>query len=114
MKVVNLTPHYITLQLQGDGDKITFEPSGTVARCHAASNQIGILDVGRHSHVPVNLVRLGEVENLPPPAQGVRYLVSRIVADAGKLAGRDDLLIPDDTVRDADGRIIGCRAFAVV
>jgi adenine/guanine phosphoribosyltransferase-like PRPP-binding protein len=41
----------------------------------------------------------------------VVYLVSNIVAQAVR---RDDVLIVDDIVRDGEGRILGCRAFARV
>lgn len=39
-------------------------------------------------------------------------IVSRLVAEA--CPERDDLVVPDDTVRDDAGRIIGCRALARV
>jgi len=51
------------------------------------------------------------VENLPDPPEGVYYIVSLAVAQAAR---RPDLLVPDDMVRDEQGRILGCRRFAVV
>jgi len=47
---------------------------------------------------------------LPDKQEGVLYIVSRITAEA--LPNRDDLLMVDGTVRDDDGRIIGCTGFA--
>ena len=47
---------------------------------------------------------------LPDKQEGVLYIVSRITAEA--LPNRDDLLMVDGTVRDDDGRIIGCTGFS--
>lgn len=54
----------------------------------------------------------GKVENLPEPQEGVVYVVSALVAQA--VPDREDVFIPDDTVRDEQGRIIGVRALARV
>lgn len=63
--------------------------------------------------IKVNSTSFGEVEGLPEPQEGTIFIVSALVAQA--LRGvRDDLVIPDDTVRDEQGRIIGCKSFARV
>ena len=48
---------------------------------------------------------------LPEQQDGTFYIVSALVARA---AGREDFVIVNDTVRDNDGRIIGCQSFAHV
>lgn len=103
--LVNLTPHEITIIR--DGGNITIPPSGTVARCSVNRRQIGSVD-----GIPVNKTVFGDVEGLPEPQPGTYYVVSAIVAQARP--DRGDLLITDDAVRDAQGRIIGCRALATV
>lgn len=72
---------------------------------------VAMLDT-EYGPVQVYQATPGPVEGLPEPdpACRVRYIVSRVVAEAAR--GRADLLIPDDTVRDEQGRIIGCRALA--
>jgi hypothetical protein len=107
--LVNLTPHEIAL-VRGE-TRLVVPPSGTVARAATIRQQVAVLDVDGVD-VPVNRVVFGQVENLPGPTEGVWYIVSSIVAQA--LPERQDLLVPDDTVRDESGRIIGARALAHV
>jgi hypothetical protein len=105
--LVNLTPHEVVL-VQGE-THLVVPPSGTIARAATTRQQVAVLDVDG-STIPVNRVVFGQVENLPGPVEGVWYIVSSIVAQA--LPERQDLLVPDDTVRDESGRIIGARALA--
>ena len=46
-------------------------------------------------------------DDLPDPVPGVLLIVSRMVAE--HTAGRDDLVFPDDLVRDESGAVTGCR-----
>jgi len=101
--VVNLTPHAITF-VDSNGDiALTVEPSGTIARVTTETIVTGIC-VG----IPVTETKFGEVENLPEPQEGVVYIVSSLVAQRCK--GRDDVFIPNESVRDENGRIIGCKS----
>ena len=106
-KLVNLTPHEIVL-VRGDA-RIVIPPSGVVARVATARRVVATLEVDG-VEIPVNRVEFGQVENLPEPSEGTFYLVSSLVAQA--LPGREDLLVPDDTVRDERGQIVGARALA--
>lgn len=109
VNIVNVTPHAITL-LDKDNNIIkVFPPSGDVARCAVTRTQIGAMDFNGNI-VPVNSLGFGMVQGLPAPNDGTYYIVSSLVAQAAK--GRKDLLTVDDAVRDKDGVIIGCRAFA--
>ena len=103
--LINLTPHEVRI-IRGDGE-ITLPPSGTIARCNVTRRQVGLVD-----GIPVNRTAFGAVEGLPDPQPDTYYIVSALVAQA--CPDRHDLLIPDDTVRDDQGRIIGCRALATV
>jgi len=107
--LVNLTPHEVVL-VRGE-THLVVPPSGTIARAATTRQQVDVLDVDGTT-IPVNRVAFGQVENLPDPAEGVWYIVSSIVAQA--LPERQDLLVPDDTVRDESGRIVGARALAHV
>ena len=60
----------------------------------------------------INKAELTSVYGLPHRRDNIFYIVSRVVAEARR--DRDDLIIPDETVRDGEGRIIGCRGFASV
>ena len=109
MEIVNLTPHDVVLVV-GE-KKIVFPPSGIVARCKTIKQTVGIIEVNGNN-VMVNKSIFGEVENLPQQKPDTMYIVSSLVAQAAK--DRDDLIIPDDTVRDDKGVIVGCKAFAIV
>lgn len=108
MKLVNLTPHAVTI-ITSDTVSITIQPSGRVARCRVVSRSLDSLTVGGQS-IPVATSELGEVTDLPEePVDGVAYIVSRIVAEA--CPERTDLYFPGEVVRDASGAIIACRGL---
>jgi hypothetical protein len=107
MRLVNLTPHEITI-VQDLGDPVRVPPSGTVARCQEQRAVVAHLKV-EGGVVPVTHTIFGEVQGLPEPEPSTWFVVSRVVQEA--CPNRKDLLIPDDSVRDQDGRIIGCRAL---
>lgn len=108
MKVVNLTPHKVTV-FDDDGVVIKTYPSEGVARASHVNTPVDNVD-----GVLVVSTSYGEVTGLPEPTEGVVYVVSFITANAAKAHGRttDDLLLTSGPVRDDEGRVIGCRAFA--
>jgi hypothetical protein len=105
---VNLTPHPLHV-IVGETTH-TILPTAPPARADVTREQIGTIDAGAF-HVPLFRTTFGAITGLPEPEEGVVYLVSNIVAQAVR---RDDVLIVDDMVRDGEGRILGCRAFARV
>lgn len=72
------------------------------------------MPVGEIESIPVVKTEFGEVLDLPESAEVVTYIVSRITVEAAQAQDRstDDLLVTSGAVRDSQGRIIGCRAFA--
>ena len=105
VRLVNLTPHSVVVY-GGDGSPVlTIESSGVV-RLSEQKTKIGEID-----GIPIYEKSFGS-GNLPEPEEGVLYIVSLPVAQA--YPERDDLIVPDDLVRDENGRVIGCRAFAKV
>ena len=128
MKLMNLTPHAVTildeednviLELPGCDNppraKEKRERKGSV--CHAKFAAIHTEEIWNDANyvtidIPLNKVELSEIENLPDVSLEYYYIVSRIVAEA--CPERTDLFIPDEIVRDENGRIIGCRALAQV
>jgi len=122
MKLVNLTPHPITLQ--GEDTKVTIPPSGKVARVVEEQRASALLafqgdkvdgdkvdDLIPIYSVPLVDLSVRKVVDLPDPEDGTLYIVSRPVALA--LAGtRADVVVPDDFVRDDQGRIIAARRLA--
>lgn len=96
---VNLTPHAIALN-----DGRVFEPSGAAAR--VSSNYSAIVD-------DVASVTFGQVDNLPAPTAGTRFIVSTMVLSA--CAGRDDVVAPatdhPEAVRNDKGHIVSVPCF---
>lgn len=110
MNLVNLTPHVITLITEKGEIKI--QPSGTIARVAVTREKIGEVTVSNNIIIPVYKNKFGSVENLPDPQPDTLYIVSSLVAQA--VPDRKDVVIPDDSVRDSEGRIIGAKALAHV
>ena len=110
MKVVNLTPHELTIVSEGKV-VLAIPASGSLARC-AQQTKLG-------NPIEVDGVRVstgynvfGEVNGLPAPQEGTVYFVSALVAQAAWAAGRTDVVCPLSAVRDDAGRIIGTSGFA--
>jgi len=105
--VINLTPHSVTV-LGEDGQVVaTVRPSGEVLRLPEVVQDTSL----RLAGVPVVEKSLDPDAKLPPVRDGVYYIVSLPVAQAAR---RPDFIVPDDLYRDPEGRVIGCRRFAVI
>ena len=105
--VVNLTPHDINIFVEGQ--IITFEPSGMIARASSS-----IEEIGRIGSIPVFKTVLGEITGLPEPKENTIYLVSRAVAERVPDRAGIDVFIPTESIRDGKGNIIGCKGFGIV
>ena len=129
MNIVNLTPHPLLFsrecpRCQGtalrdsgepllgpcgeceDGLILDTIPSSGVARCEAVEEE-----VGSFAGLPIVITRFGKVVGLPEPGTTCEtvYVVSAITAQA--CAARRDVFIPARPIRDAQGRIVACRAL---
>lgn len=116
MKILNYTPHAVTL-FDEDGDPlVTFAPVG-LARAKQTAVTVGEIDLG-NGVVPVKKMTFGAVEGLPETyADDERFIVSSITAQAAKATNHplaDSLLVAADPVRNADGQIIGCCSFSTL
>lgn len=107
MTIVNLTPHALTLVV-GSGT-VTVPPSGTVARVAVTREPAGTVTLDGVA-VPLYRTTYGAVEGLPDPTPDTLYVVSSLVAAAAR--DRNDLVVPDDLVRDEQGRVVGARGLA--
>lgn len=111
MKIINLTPHSITF-VSDDGTSIMTVPaSGAVARVSVETVVMGLVDVGE-IQIPITGTTYGEIEGLPAPQDGTIYVVSSLVAQ--RCRDRKDVFIPNESVRDENGRIVGCRSLGRV
>lgn len=110
MTLINLTPHPITIIREGL-EPLTVAPSGTIARAAQSSRELRITD-----SIRIIETVYGKVEGLPAPELDTYYLVSGFVMSALAATNeyRNDVLKPEDFVRDENGNITGCRALSVM
>lgn len=110
--ILNLTPHPIRLysneRENGIDDldlhlRYVIEPEPEPAR-------LSTIELGTCGGV--EMVEFGHRANVPPKQDGVRYVVSLVVALALVPQGRSDLLVPYREVRNSTGTVIGCRQLA--
>lgn len=107
MQIINATPHDVNIIGENGQVVRTYAASGICPRCSVSREAVDEID-----GIRINRTVFGDVVGLPEYVEGTYYIVSAIVANAAK--GRQDLLITDDAVRDDKGRVIGCKALAVV
>ena len=110
MKLINLTPHDVNI-VDEDGMPILTVISSGLARCKATTVRIGTVDIETENGIvtiPETTTSFGDVYGLPEPENNTLYIVSRPIVEA---THRADLRIPNETVRDEQGRIYGCLSL---
>ena len=105
IEIINLTPHSVRV-VSEEGKTIAEFPSQGVLRLSEHREKITEIQ-----GIPVFYKEYGTTE-LPEKRQDTYYIVSLPVAQA--FPDRDDFIVPDNLVRDNQGRVIGCKAFAKV
>ena len=107
MKLVNLTPHTISLYSPNGVDNIA--ASGQLARVRYTSQTIGELN-----SLPVVRVVYGDIDGLPAPQNDTAYIVSQVILTALKDLGstRTDVFAPatgpnDGAVRNQNNQVMG-------
>lgn len=132
--IINCTPHPITIN-----NGTVFAPSGAIARVSVAfssgqcpvdaaitgggcqeAQELGFcmqecLHRETINNIPVFSQQFGQIQGLPDPQPDTYYIVSGLVLDAAKAAGRTDCLAPatghHETVRNAQGHIVSVPGF---
>lgn len=105
MTFVNCTPHPIRL-LGSDNQVVLSLPRGEVIpRLSQSTRQVDVVN-----RVPITETQFGETQDLPDPQEGTLLIVSRLVLTANP--DRNDLVVPNELVRDTEGNIIGCQSLA--
>jgi hypothetical protein len=108
MKLINLTPHAIVVDLAGN--RLTFEPVAPAVRVGTVREAQQDIMLDDANGIPLFSSRLGAVENLPDPQPGVIYIVSLVALSAIKeqYPDRQDCVAPgtgpdDGAIRYQDG-----------
>jgi len=107
MKLVNLTPHPLSLST-ASGSIIKLPKSVNPARLAVTRHRLEDVTLNTGETLEVNISQLGEIENLPEPQEGVVYVVSALVADS---ASRGDVMSPGELLRDGEGNIVGAKGL---
>src|SRR5690554_6307458 len=106
MRIINLTPHAVTL-VTASGDEVVVPPQETPVRIPTTTTPAGEVN-----GIPVVVERLGDADSvLPEPQPGTVYVVARPVAE--RAGHRTDLVVPTNVER-VDGRPVRARALARV
>lgn len=113
--IVNATPHAINIVGENGVTIRTIEPSGQTVRCQSMTERVGNVDgipvTETVYGTPVVVDHDGNESPLPERKEGTIYIVSSLVAQAVR---RGDFLVPNESVRDEKGRIIGCKSLGRV
>ena len=105
MRIINLTPHDVTL-VTANGDEVVIQPEAAPVRIPTTTTPVG--DV---NGIPLVREELGDANSvLPAPQPDTVYIVARPVAER---ANRPDLLVPTSVER-INGRPVRARALARV
>lgn len=105
MKIINLTPHPLTLV--GNNGTLNVLVSGQIARLAVTRQMLAPVMIDG-IELPVTHPTLGDIIGLPDPQPGVLLVVSALVAEA---AGRRDVMSPGELIRDENGVIIGAKGL---
>lgn len=114
----NMTPHTITLVV--DGVSVSF-PSEGIIRAKQEDTKVDEivtdLDLGNSSTgftIPVFSSKFFEPEGVPELEDDTIYIVSSLAFQSLKAHGYNmsHFVVPSGTIRDEEGKIIGCKGFA--
>lgn len=121
-RIINLTPHSISICIN---NKTVKYPPRDVLRLKEEKELVGyieeeLISFGTYDdpyespvmvRIPVYKKRF-IVENLPERRPDTLYIVSSIIAQL--CSDRDDFIVPDDLIRDEQGRVVGARSFTKI
>jgi len=109
VEIINRTPHPVVILERGGPHNL----EEVVERFAPRDPPIRLESHLRYANNPGDWPTrmFGGADRDTPEIEGTYYIVSLVTALAVR---RGDFLVPDEEVRDSDGRIIGCRRLARV
>lgn len=114
--IINLTPHDITLKI--NGSTIVFSACDPNEVCRISQTEIdaGFLQYDQAQQIPLYSLTFGDPDKLPKPQQDTYYIVSTLVMECliNKGIYRSDLLVPARQIRDELGHVTHCEGFRVM
>lgn len=111
MRLRNLTPHVLHIHVP-DAPVFELSPDDSgPARVEVLESPGPELPIDGQPGIPTRIPRYGAPTNLPEPTSGVVLVVSQMVAAV--VPERSDIAWPGEAIRDAGGRVIGCRGLSI-
>jgi len=108
MHIVNLTPHII--HLSTDLGFLTIPPSGIVGKAPECADTI----VENGYGIPLLYKEYGKSKTYFTCNESVLFIGSLLYVRSIDQEERHNYVVPANFIRDADGRITGCRGLAFV
>lgn len=109
-EIRNKTPHDVNIVDENGKVVKTFPRSKNSIRLDSETKRVGEIEVD-DTFIPLSKTVMGDA-NLPEKRDDVLYIVSRIVQES--FPERYDFIIPNEIVRDDEGKIVGCKSLAVL
>ena len=113
IRIINCTPHEVNVIIDDD-NKINYASN----KDYQIRVDCKSVKVARYNDIPIRCNSYGDVENMPKEEElkDTLFIVSRIAYEAIKLKYPEEVvehfMVPDGSVRDTEGKIIGCTGFA--
>jgi len=102
--IINKTPHDVVLVSDKRNVIKTFPRASSPLRLEQSTEKVGAI-----GDIPISKTSFGG-SKLPEEKEGTIYIVSSLLCQA--YPDRGDFYIPNETVRDENGRIIGCNSLS--
>lgn len=123
-KIINLTPHPITICTPSGEVIRTIPVSGWEFRL--ASGTVSASEQGfsaEFNGIPLTVTKFGELELVasknntwqekPVLENGNLYIVSQLAKNSPQLVNDPAYAVPAQVVRDAEGKILGCQSLGL-
>jgi hypothetical protein len=104
-EIINYAPHSITIY-DAFGNPLVIESAGTA---RIGQNKV---DIGLINNLRITRTDTVDLARLPKPNGRTFYIVSRKYMNAFSRI-RNDLLIPDDVIKDERDYVIACKALSI-
>lgn len=113
VRLINLTPHDVVI-LNNNGDKIVIPKSEETLRVSSETkikDYIKVIDKDSLVSIPISETKFSGISSIPERKENTFYIVSLLTCQA--CPDRDDFFIPNESVRDENGVIIGCKSLSI-
>ena len=105
MNIINCTPHPIQLLDENNNLVLTLPKGEVIPRLNQSTKKVSEIN-----GIAITETVFGEIQDIPEEKADTILIVSRLVLSACK--DRNDLVVPNELVRNSEGNIVGCKSLA--